>query len=76
MLWQVGSLGADYNRWVLSPVDRKLRLFQLDFMEFLTVTPWYLVPSVWIPMSLYLAYCGYCRLILIPPFGKSFLSRF
>lgn len=70
MIWQVGSLGRKYNKWVLSPVDRKLRLFQYDFMELMTVTPWFLVPLVWIPVSLYLMYCGYLRFITIPPFGK------
>lgn len=70
MLWQVGTLRSDYNKWVLAPVDRKLRLFQNNFLESLTVTPWFLVPSVWIPVSVYLIYCGYKRLILIPPLGK------
>lgn len=68
MFWQVGSLGSNYNKWVLSPVDRKLRLFQYDFMELMTVTPWYLVPSVWVPVSIYLMYCGYLRFLNIPPF--------
>lgn len=70
MFWQVGSLGADYSKWVLSPVDRKLRLFQYDFMEKMTVTPWYMVPSVWIPVSTYLIYCGYEHLVRISPFGE------
>ena len=70
MFWQVGSLGPKYNKWVLSPVDRKLRLFQYDFMELMTITPWYLVPLVWVPVSLYLMYCGYLRFLNIPPFGE------
>jgi hypothetical protein len=70
MFWQVGSLGSDYSKWVLAPVDRKLRLFQYDFMERLTVTPWYLVPLVWLPVTTYMIYCGYDQLRTSPPFGK------
>lgn len=66
MFWQVGSLGEKYNEWVLSPVDRKLRLFQWDIMEFLTITPWFLVPSVWIPGSSALMYLGYTRILATP----------
>lgn len=73
MFWQVGSLGENYSKWVLSPVDRKLRLFQYDFMEMLTVTPWYLVPSVWIPVSTYFIYCSYLQFIDVPPYGTHVL---
>ena len=58
MLRQVGKLGSHYKDWVSAPVDRKLRLFEWDFIENLTVTPWYLVPMVWIPVFLFFLYCG------------------
>lgn len=62
MFWQVGSLGPKYKEWVLAPVDRKLRLFGSDFIESLTITSWYMVPSIWIPVMFYLIYIGYQRL--------------
>ncbi|CAI6344967.1 unnamed protein product [Macrosiphum euphorbiae] len=62
MFWQVGSLGPKYKEWVLAPVDRKLRLFGSDFIESLTITSWYMVPSIWIPVMLYLIFIGYQRL--------------
>lgn len=61
MFWQVGALGPRYREWVLAPVDRKLRLFHSDFIERLTRTPVYLVPSVWVPITLLLLYIGYGR---------------
>lgn len=62
MFWQVGSLGPKYKEWVLAPVDRRLRLFGSDFIESLTITSWYMVPSIWIPVMFYLIYIGYQRL--------------
>lgn len=62
MFWQVGSLGPKYKQWVLAPVDRKLRLFGSDFIESLTITSWYMVPSIWIPVMCYLIFIGYQRL--------------
>ena len=56
MLWQVGKLGPHYLTWVHSPVDRPLRIFQSDFWELFTRTPWYVVPIVWLPVVLYFAF--------------------
>ncbi|KAK4884989.1 hypothetical protein RN001_001260 [Aquatica leii] len=58
MLSQVGNLGSKYNEWVTSPVDRHLRLFENSFLESLTITPWYVVPIVWIPVLSYIIYRG------------------
>ncbi|KAF2905320.1 hypothetical protein ILUMI_00847 [Ignelater luminosus] len=58
MLNQVAGLGSRYNEWVTCPVDRKLRLFGNPILESLTITPWYVVPIVWIPIVTYLIYCG------------------
>lgn len=55
VLWQVGSLGAMYHKWVHLPVDRPLRLFRSDFVEFFSQTPWFVVPIVWLPVVAYLA---------------------
>lgn len=58
MLYQVGRLGTRYNEWVISPVDRHLRLFGNPILESLTITPWYIVPLVWIPIITYLFKLG------------------
>nr|CAD7443468.1 unnamed protein product [Timema bartmani] len=59
MLWQVGHLGKRYQEWVSSPVDRRLRLFQSNFVESISVTPWYIVPIFWVPILLTVLIQGY-----------------
>jgi hypothetical protein len=59
MLSQVGKLGPKYMEWVCSPVDRKLRLFYWGIMENMSVTPWYLIPIVWIPACIFFIYQGW-----------------
>lgn len=59
--WSKGQLFRvhkvkNYNEWIDRPVHRPLRLFDNEFMESLTVTKWYMVPIVWVPVSLYLLY--------------------
>ncbi|KAL1513737.1 hypothetical protein ABEB36_003107 [Hypothenemus hampei] len=63
MLAQVGNLGTNYNEWVTSPVDRELRLFGNYILENLTITPWYVVPAIWIPIIIYLSRLGVDRYI-------------
>lgn len=63
MLSQIASLGSKYNEWVSSPVDRKLRLFESPILEYLTITPWYFVPIIWIPVIFYYIYYGSRRYI-------------
>ncbi|KAK5648102.1 hypothetical protein RI129_002994 [Pyrocoelia pectoralis] len=58
MLSQVGNLGNRYMEWVTSPVDRKLKLFANPFIECFSITPWYVVPIVWVPILFYIIYCG------------------
>lgn len=59
MLSQVAALGSSYSEWVVLPVDRKLRLFENPILESLTITPWYVVPIVWIPIITYFIYMGF-----------------
>ncbi|KAK2586035.1 hypothetical protein KPH14_012038 [Odynerus spinipes] len=59
LLSQVSKLGDRYWEWVNLPVNRPIRLFQSNILEFLSVTPWYLVPIVWIPICIYFLYSGY-----------------
>lgn len=58
MVSQVGQLGAEYNKWVHSPVDRSLRLFEPEIIEFFSKTPWYMVPAIWLPVIVYLSNVG------------------
>jgi 4-hydroxysphinganine ceramide fatty acyl 2-hydroxylase len=58
MLVQIGKLGNDYDEWVNKPVDRYLRIFQYDWLEALTRTPWWVVPLFWTPTIFYLTYLG------------------
>lgn len=58
MFQQVVNLGEKYYEWVNSPVDRKMKLFQNDLLENLTITPWYVVPLIWIPVSFCFIYVG------------------
>ena len=53
---QVYKLGPDYVKWVHSPVNRNLRLFDSNFVEFFSKTPWYVVPIIWIPVVMVLAH--------------------
>lgn len=58
MLSQVGGVGENYKEWVISPVDRKLRLFGNPILENLTITPWYFVPLIWVPVIICLIITG------------------
>ncbi|XP_002739791.2 fatty acid 2-hydroxylase-like, partial [Saccoglossus kowalevskii] len=50
MVWQVQKLGEKYENWIHSPVDRPMRIFQTTAMELLTMTPWYMVLVIWVPV--------------------------
>lgn len=65
MLSQVGNLGSKYNEWVTSPVDRHLRLFCNPILENLTITPWYIVPIIWMPIIVFFINYGSRRYIQI-----------
>lgn len=56
------SLGPKYKEWVLAPVHRRLRLFGSDLAESLTINYWYMVPSIWLPVTIHLIHIGYQRL--------------
>ncbi|XP_065186362.1 fatty acid 2-hydroxylase-like [Sycon ciliatum] len=55
MLSQVGQLGSLYHTWVHAPVDKPLRLFHSDFVEFFSRTPWYVIPLIWLPVVAFLS---------------------
>ncbi|XP_043267527.1 dihydroceramide fatty acyl 2-hydroxylase FAH2 [Venturia canescens] len=58
VLGQVGKIADRYWEWVNLPVNRSMRLFKSDFMESLTITPWYMIPIVWIPASILFLFLG------------------
>lgn len=58
MLWQIPSLGENYNAWINKPLDRYLRLFGPWYMEILSRAPWYLIPIIWVPIITYLIHLG------------------
>ncbi|XP_059622480.1 uncharacterized protein LOC132265729 [Phlebotomus argentipes] len=58
MVPQIGKLGRDYVEWVNKPVDRPLRLFGPWYLEMCTKTPWFIVPTFWIPVIIYLVIKG------------------
>lgn len=59
MLSQISTIDPEqYGLWVNMPVDRPLRLFESNWMEILTKTPWWLVPSFWMPILTYQLYVG------------------
>ncbi|XP_078725050.1 fatty acid 2-hydroxylase-like [Lampetra fluviatilis] len=59
LLWQVGHLGDKYSEWVHQPVDRRIRLFESDFVEFWSKTAWYVIPLVWIPIIVSMGLTSY-----------------
>ncbi|XP_030380364.1 dihydroceramide fatty acyl 2-hydroxylase FAH2 [Scaptodrosophila lebanonensis] len=50
MLPQIANITKYYNDWVHKPVDRPLLLFDSWYLEMFTKTPWWLVPTFWIPV--------------------------
>lgn len=58
MIPQIYKLGSTYAKWVNMPVDRPLRLFEPDWIENLTKTPWWVVPTFWIPTICYICRSG------------------
>jgi dihydroceramide fatty acyl 2-hydroxylase len=54
---QVGDLADEYDGWVHRSIKPKgsLRLFHNPILEAFSHTPWWLVPVVWVPISLTLA---------------------
>ncbi|CAI4230202.1 unnamed protein product [Auanema sp. JU1783] len=56
VLPKVGKLGSDYWMWIHQPYEGTIRLFDSDFMESLTRTPWWLVPTVWVPLVVLFSY--------------------
>lgn len=59
MDWDRGLLARiheirEYEKWVETPVHRPLRLFDSNILEACSYCYWYVVPTVWIPVSTWL----------------------
>jgi 4-hydroxysphinganine ceramide fatty acyl 2-hydroxylase len=56
-LWQVWSNLSlkQYNEFINSPlhVEASVRIFESDWLELLSKTPWYVVPLIWLPVAAY-----------------------
>ncbi|KAL2474897.1 Fatty acid 2-hydroxylase 1 [Abeliophyllum distichum] len=52
LVFQVGHLGEAYQEWVHQPIVSKEgpRFFESDFWEFLTLTEWFVIPLIWLPV--------------------------
>ncbi|KAL3577378.1 hypothetical protein D5086_022661, partial [Populus alba] len=55
LVFQVGHLGEAYEEWVHQPIVGREgpRFFESDFMESLTRTVWWAIPSIWLPVICY-----------------------
>ncbi|GAB2214005.1 hypothetical protein Drorol1_Dr00018335 [Drosera rotundifolia] len=53
LVFQVGHLGEAYDEWVHQPIVSKEapRFFANDFAELLTLTKWWVIPLVWLPIA-------------------------
>ena len=69
LVLQVGALLDSYQVWVHKPELGKPRFFQSEVLEQLSKTKWWVVPFVWLPVSLWLALVSYRRLRRDPGHG-------
>jgi 4-hydroxysphinganine ceramide fatty acyl 2-hydroxylase len=58
MVSQIPALKKNYTEWVNKPVDRPLRLFEQTWLEVLSKTPWWVVPTFWLPIIYLLIWFG------------------
>ncbi len=91
IIFQVGRLGKNYTKFIHKPVNltKPARFFESDFLEFFSRTPWYVIPTLWVPFSLFLvnmshteglswltAWCFFGLGVFIWTFLEYFLHRF
>ncbi|XP_073146843.1 dihydroceramide fatty acyl 2-hydroxylase FAH2-like [Henckelia pumila] len=56
LVFQVGRLGEAYDEWVHQPIVSKEtpRFFSNGVLEFMTRTPWWTIPTIWLPVVCWL----------------------
>lgn len=76
VLAQVWNLQSDYFDWVNSPelFNEPVRCFRNPLLEVLSRTPWYVVPLVWIPVSIPELYVALQALSLVAVANAWFLG--
>merc|ERR1719222_563132 len=52
MLKQCYNVGDLYHEWIDHPKLRRVRMFDSDYIESASFTPWWVVPVLYIPWSL------------------------
>lgn len=62
MVMQVYKFGHDYNKWVHTPVMKKMKMFDNPLIEFCSNTRWYIIPALWIPVMCLFGVSGYTTL--------------
>ncbi|XP_032086975.1 fatty acid 2-hydroxylase [Thamnophis elegans] len=62
LVWQVGHLREKYDEWVHQPVDRPIRLFQSNLLEYLSRATWHVVCIFWLPVVFFLSQHCYTTL--------------
>ncbi|KEH37077.1 fatty acid 2-hydroxylase-like protein [Medicago truncatula] len=58
LVFQVGHLGEAYEEWVHQPIVSKEgpRFFQNEVLESLTLTVWWAIPVIWLPVVCWFVY--------------------
>ena len=60
ILSQIGPLGHKYDQWVHTPsLQKGFRLFHSNFLEYFSKSPWFIVPIIWVPVALLLAFISF-----------------
>ena len=52
MIKQCFNVGKLYHEWIDHPKLRRVRMFDSDYIESASFTPWWVVPAIYIPWSL------------------------
>ncbi|XP_047332919.1 dihydroceramide fatty acyl 2-hydroxylase FAH1-like [Impatiens glandulifera] len=53
LVFQIGHLGEAYDKWVHQPIVTKEgpRFFENQVLELLTLTVWWVIPLIWLPVA-------------------------
>ncbi len=57
-LWSETYSKKEYFNWIHKPIPKTIRIFESNYLEIFTKTPWFVVPTCWIPyiFSIWLQY--------------------
>ena len=59
-IYRSGISKEQYLKFIHTPrhFNKSVRLFESDFLEFFSLTPWFVIPIVWLPVCIMLFYTG------------------